>query len=884
MSGTPIEDGDPTVVASASEASVPRRDTVELGAGTHIDRYIVLERLGAGGMGVVYAAFDPSLDRKIALKLLRTRAGGSQGVAARGRLLREARAMAQLRSPNVVAVYDVGEHSGHVWVAMEFIEGVTLRRWLREAPRSWREVLETFVLAGRGLAAAHACGFVHRDFKPDNVMIQHADGKTPAAERVRVMDFGLARPVRGPDPLQPVELTSASADPADALELTRDGAIVGTPGYMAPEQHESARATAAADQFSFCVALWEALYGHRPFAGDSPSEIVASISQGNMRTPPGGSRVPAWVRSVVERGLAIAPADRWPTLDALLVALRRDPTHRQRKLWAMLGAVSIAAAGYGVLEARAARQAAACEATSGEIAAVWNPDVADTLRRTFAAAGDDGATFDRTRTWIDAEAEAWRHARVELCRASEIESRFDPHTSEAAQACLEEHRGRLSSVLDALLGVDSASLRLAVLAAADLPRADACTDVRSLALRAPPPQDAAKRAAVAEVRAELWRADAVALTGDAEEALEIVAATQSRVAELGNVPLAIEAHLAHAHRLSEVGRWAEAEAQLHEVLTTAIEARDGPSSMRAASGLAFLVGYQLRRLPEGLRWGELSLAMLRALPDPPDAERIIVLRNLAVLQYLDGEQEQAIEAFTEVMQLQTAILGPDHPDLANALHNLGAAYVGVGELERARQMYEREAELLESQLGGDDPELAETLVGLASVHARTGSPDDALALLQRALEIQVASLGPEHPAVAESLGRLGEHHLSHERPAEALPLQERALAIEQRHHGAAHPRLLRPLLGIAKTQLEVGSSEAAVTTSERALAIAANADESPYNLAALRFVAAQARLAAGTDREAALALAREAHDTAHALGPAGSELTAEIAAFLAAEE
>jgi tetratricopeptide (TPR) repeat protein len=878
MSGARVDDGDPTQAASASEASVPRRPAVELASGTHVGRYIVLDRLGAGGMGVVYAAFDPSLDRKVAIKLLRHRSDGSQGTSARGRLLREARAMAQLRSPNVVTVYDVGEHDGHIYVAMEFIEGITLRRWLREVSRPWREVLDTFLMAGRGLAAAHACGIVHRDFKPDNVMLLHADAKTPANERVRVMDFGLARPVGGNDIVRPVELTPMSADAS--LELTRDGAIVGTPGYMAPEQHGAGPATAAADQFSFCVALWEALYGQRPFTGESPTEIAIAVQRGEVRAPPPGSRVPAWVRLVVERGLAVQPSDRWESLDVLLRALERDPTQRRRKVWALVAALGLTAAGYGIVEAFAARREAACEATGSELAEVWNEAVAEDLQQRFTAAGDDGTSFPRTRKWIDAEADAWRTARIEVCRASEIEARFDAATTERAQACLDEHRGRLASLLDAFAAVDASSLRLTVLAAADLPRADACTDTRALPLRAPQPADEATRAAAAEVRAEIWRASAVGLTINGERALAILDATDERARALDNVPLLIELRLQQAHRLSGVGRYADAEARLHEALLLALEARDAPSAIRSAAGLSFLVGYQMRRLQEGLRWGRMALAMLHALPDPPASEQIVVLRNLAVLEFMNGDHASAITTFEEVLALQTGLLGEEHPDIANALHNLAAAHSGMDDVERAREMYERELAVVESQLGPNDIAVAPPLQGLAMLAAKAGHHDEALALLLRSLVIEKATHGADHPIVAESLCRLGEVEMHRAEPAQALDYHRRALAIEEQQ-GADDLRLLRPLVGVATAELELGHVDEAVHAASRALDLATAKQQGGYEMATVHFVYARARWAADIDRPGAVALARNALAETKAHGMPAATLSTDIEAWLA---
>jgi serine/threonine protein kinase len=283
-------------------------------AGDHapgrIGRYLVRREIGAGGMGVVYAAFDPHLDRTVAVKLLR---GGGDEEGGR-HLLREARAMAQLSHPNVVPVYDVGEHDGAVFITMEYVEGTAADRWLAEHPRPHREVLHIFFHAGLGLAAAHERGLVHRDFKPANVLVG-------LDRRVRVVDFGLARPgLVAAATAEDLELEDVLLG-VDETNLTRTGLHAGTPAYMAPELLEHSCADPRADQFSFCVSLWEALYGERPFEGRSVFALAENVLAGRIRPAPPLSRVPAWLREILLRGLAADPERRFPSMKALLAAI-----------------------------------------------------------------------------------------------------------------------------------------------------------------------------------------------------------------------------------------------------------------------------------------------------------------------------------------------------------------------------------------------------------------------------------------------------------------------------------------------------------------------------------------------------------------------------------
>ena len=278
-----------------------------------IGRFRVTAKLGEGGMGVVYAAHDADLDRPVAIKLLRP--SPSDPMPARARLLREARAMAKLSHPNVITIYDVGTEGESIFIAMELVRGINLRRWLAIRPRTWRAAVECFVDAGRGLAAAHHAGIIHRDFKPDNVLVGE-DG------RVRVLDFGLARPSGSEDEPTPRSPTSVSRMPTTE-RLTQTGAVIGTPAYMAPEQWRGSTIEERTDQFSFCVALWEALFGSRPFAGEAPTALAARVMSGEIRNPTDPGDVPPWLMRVLRRGLSAAPEDRYPSMDVLLDVLAR---------------------------------------------------------------------------------------------------------------------------------------------------------------------------------------------------------------------------------------------------------------------------------------------------------------------------------------------------------------------------------------------------------------------------------------------------------------------------------------------------------------------------------------------------------------------------------
>ena len=312
----------------------------EIRHGSKIGRFVVVGELGSGGMGVVYTGHDPELDRRVALKVMRAAAATEEE---RLRMQREGQAMARVTHPNVITVYEVGTQGNLVFLAEELLDAGTLGSWL-EAPRAQSDLVAKFVAAGRGLAAAHAAGLVHRDFKPDNVLLGK-DG------RVRVADFGLARAIGPGDEDLPAATRAnmaraqldLSRNPMDAL--TRTGAVMGTPMFMAPEQHNGDRADARSDQFAFCVALYHALYGEWPYAGKTSVALADAVIAGRMEKPP--KAIAAWLRNIIVRGLATRPADRYPSMTALLAELERPAANHGRKL--VFGAIGLGLVGVAVV-------------------------------------------------------------------------------------------------------------------------------------------------------------------------------------------------------------------------------------------------------------------------------------------------------------------------------------------------------------------------------------------------------------------------------------------------------------------------------------------------------------------------------------------------------
>ncbi|MBL8973188.1 MAG: serine/threonine protein kinase, partial [Myxococcales bacterium] len=384
LAATQMVAGPPGLAARRPAAPPTPAPPGNAGLLARIGRFTVLERLGEGAMGIVYAAYDDQLDRKVAVKVLRSDTLRREPQA-RERLLREAQAMARLSHPNIVTVHEVGDHDGEVFIAMEFVRGQNLASWLREA-RPWRARVEALIHAGRGLAAAHAAGLVHRDFKPANVLVG-VDGE------VKVLDFGLARAVdREHAPEQPPPLLRTSVTHSLDADLTHTGAVVGTPAYMSPEQHMGEPATAKSDQFSFCVSLYEALYNQPPFDSSSLLALTYAVTRGKIRDPPSGTQVPAALLSIITRGLAVDPARRWPAMPELLLALQRT-LERPRLPWFVIAGVAglIASAGFTAASLRPTEDA--CADATRELVGLWDEPAAaaarDGLRSTGLSYAED---------------------------------------------------------------------------------------------------------------------------------------------------------------------------------------------------------------------------------------------------------------------------------------------------------------------------------------------------------------------------------------------------------------------------------------------------------------------------------------------------------------
>jgi tetratricopeptide (TPR) repeat protein len=786
---------------AAPDAPAPLARIID--RGETVGRFVLLGLLGRGGMGEVYAAYDPELDRKVAVKIL-LRGRSADGEA---RLLREAQAIAKLQHPNVVVVYDVGRFRDTVFIAMEFIDGQTLGYWLHAERRPWRETLRIFQAAGRGLEAAHGLGMVHRDFKPDNVMLTR-DGQ------VRVMDFGLARqvgegdgdgagagagptgvaaaaPPREVDPdatmpvpsrVMPVNLQTSER--YLELKLTQTGAQIGTPAYMAPEQFLAKRSDARSDQFSFCVALYEALYGERPFAGDTMPALMSSVLEGRVRPTPEKARVPGWIRRVVLRGLATDPGARYPSMKALLEALDQDPSAR-RRTWALAALGAAGAAGIALAASHVgAGKSALCAGGAAKFAGVWEAGGApsarkEAIRAAFVGGGKSYAadTFAGAARLLDDYVARWTTMYRDACEATSVRGEQSADVLDLRMACLNERLGNLRALTDVFTKADDGVVQNAVGAAGNLPPLDGCADVAALRAVVKPPQDPAARKRVEELREEVARVTALKDSGQCGPAAARSATLVEAVKATGYAPLLAKALYLEGRLGDYCSDPAAGVQHLKEAFGAAVAGHEDALAIETASCIALLAGDRLGDGPRAHDWALVARSMLDRGGFGPVTTAPVLDAEGTVL-FVDGDANGRVAKMRESHALTVAAIGADHPIALGGLMNIGDALAMAGRYEEALAA-DREALAAAERVYGrvhmivaaDANNLCEALNHLARFA-------EARAACAKALSIW-REIGAEPIMMAYGNTGLGLALLGEGRPAEAVAPLEAAIAARQ---------------------------------------------------------------------------------------------------------
>ncbi|MEM9456492.1 MAG: serine/threonine-protein kinase [Myxococcota bacterium] len=773
-----------------------------------IGRFQILGQLGRGSMGKVFEGYDETLDRKVAVKLLHEGAGGQR----RQRLLREAQALARLSHPNVVGVYDAGEHDGQLYVAMELVDGQTLWDW-QKTPRPWSDCLRIYMAAGRGLAAAHAQGIVHRDFKPANCILD-LEG------RVKVLDFGLARGVDEDDDLaseregstiegnatpvltqaetqaetQAKTQASRSNPELSALlqQLTRTGATLGTPAYMAPEQASGRPTDARGDQFSFCVALYEALYAERPFAGNPGLALAAGQEPSfDAKSPSGLPAVPGWLQAVLRRGLSARRQDRFATMNDLLTTLDRGHRGQQRRRWlggGLLGVAVLVSVG-----ALAAVRMAPCEGLREAPMAVWGDAQRSAVERSLQASSPENApgAWEATATELDRQAASWSEARAQACEATRVERIAGEDLLELRMACLDRHAIQVAATVELLTEADGPMAAHAAQMVRSLPEPKQCLNAERLRSTPQLPQSLAPQAEqVRGMVARSWAFDA------AGQSLRGLAAAEQAIAQaeaLGPeaAPLRAEARLNRGRLYRAVRRLDNARDDLEAVLEHAEQTDDQALALDSLRELLMVAQAQGDPSAFGA-WMTIARGKLERSPGDPYTRA--QLSYLEGIQALREEQPQraserlraAVTGFRSLGSAASLEAGRALLQLAVAQDRLedrlDADETGsVG--DRAEQTLEHAQALAERE--GLLPLLADVLLERGRRSFDRGRPDEAEGWLRRSLELRVSFDGPTAPVTIPArvpLAMLLRQRGKHEMALAMVELARRSLGPEVPAH------------------------------------------------------------------------------------------------------
>ncbi len=891
--------------------STPLKATT-LARGQLIGRYVVLGQLGAGGMGIVYAAYDAELDRRIAIKVLKPSGDPEESGPRRARMLSEAKTMARLTHPNVIRVYDVGEHDESLFIAMELVDGTTLGGWMKEKKRTYREVVAAFAAAGAGLAAAHEAGIVHRDFKPANVLVS-ADGQ------VFVTDFGLARafiPLAQVAPEVQAMATPPAAGAASVSAITLQGVIVGTPGYMAPEVFLGEPATTRSDIFSFGVALYEALYGVLPFSRRSIGDVRAGLLRGtNERERK--ARVPGWLRKELARALHPIPEERHGSMRELVAALARDRMRKWRRAGTVAAAAAVVATAVGLSAgARGPDAREVCrDAGRAAVEALWNPRVEERLAASFLATGRPAAR--EAITLVTRALDGWKAGYAEQARELCVATREGtqlPALLARRTACLDRRRHEAGALIELFTRAEAKLVERARAAADSLDELASCADLAALAAPVPLPS-AAEQAAVDEARALLGRAVALGIALQETEGLAVGLEALDKAKAIGYRPLIAEARVEVGRLLQLLGRFDEAIEPLQETVWEALAVHDDVLAARASLGIVQVRGTQQGRFEEARRELKLTQALLDRLGG--DLRLEVNLHNtIGQMAYREGRFAEAVAAYREALALRRrldearpdegaasvtsadnairnnlanalaamgaydealaeheavlaariAVEGPTHPAVANTYNNMGQAYFDRFRYREALAMYDKSLALRKVLLPPDHWLIGMTEANLGIVLGKLGELARARELLVHGLALLEKKIGARHPDVAVVASEIASVELAAGALGEAEAWLGRAFEVLDQSVGREHAQAARTHEVHGAWLLAAGEAQAAAGAFGQAVAI--SEATRPGALAVLPALAGlgAAELAAG-EVDAAVAVLERAFARGHEADP-----------------
>ncbi len=810
--------------------------------------YRVERRLGCGGMGEVFLAHDDELDRPVALKLVHARLGHDPRFG--DRMRREARALAKLVHPNVVHVYEVSKHEGRFFLAMEYVEGQTLGAWIDEAKPSWSQVLEAYLAAGEGLAAAHAVGLVHRDFKPENVL-RGVDG------RVCVADFGLARfGTHSSDPDASAHESWEELSTQDE-RLSTTGAVIGTPRYMPLEQLLGGRVDARSDQFAFCVALYEGLWGRPPHVGDSLQQRELALTGDRPVVPPRGV-APGWLWPIIRRGLERDPARRWPDMPSLLEQLRRAPLRRRvrrRAATALLG-LSAAAVGTWLALPTPTNSGEACVGDAAALTGTWDPSRRRSIRQAFTATGLTAA--DETATRVEAALDDWRErwlaTQLESCVATRHYGTQSARMLDRRAVCLDRQRQQVAAIVAVFATADADVVARANEALLEIPELGACSSAAlesrpettvdpqvdagyealaraRVALRVGRPEQAAKLGegarAIGEtsghvrltLEAKLLAAKVVIAGGELEPGIEQLRSVALAAERAKDLELVADARVALAQaaagRFAEprLERWLIDDAQL---AVDRVAREDDPRAVTLLSARAQLAE-RAGDFDAAIATYEAAYALAEGCMD--DAQRALIGANIGNVLLRDGDLEGARARLEQSLEIVQRAWGRAAPEASKIEFNLAMVTTDLGELDLAQAHLDAAITVDEGRWGRDSIEATRDRFALAYLEFARGEIDEGCRIIADVVPRYEAALGRVHDETASAItaAAVCRHHAGDFEGA--IAEYRRVLPIQLELLGENHREIALLYSNIGEAQLALGRLDESLESHTRALEI-----------------------------------------------------------------
>lgn len=721
---------------SASDGPVPE-------LGDTVGRYTLRVQLGAGGMGTVYAADDPELDRRVAVKLLHPHNRGPRHTA---RLIREGQALARITHPNVVQVFEVGRHNDDVFIVMELVHGQALSTWLAQE-RPWPDVVRVFIDAARGLEAAHAKGLIHRDFKPANAIID-------AKGRVKVLDFGLARGLSGSSRASDDQAGSHTSGQPFATRLTRAGTVMGTPAYMAAEQFTNAAVDHRTDQHAFCVSLCEALYQRRPFGeGEYKALRQAVVDEAIIARP--DTAVPRALWSIVVRGTRARPDRRFANMNAIVVALERAGSAQRRRRVRLLATGAVAAGGVAVWLNPVAATSSRCESSDTAVAAAWNETMRDAVVRRLEMSGTAYANDTRTRVVarLDGYAQQWTEQHRTVCRAlAQGEAEVAPRLDRRMQ-CLHRTARDLKALVVVLADADAIAVEHATAAAASLPRLSQCLDDGGLSTDAALLDDQELRAEVEAIAQGLADVRAAHHAGRSADARAVSTALVNRAKQTQHPPLIAEVLASDGEIAMALSDHELAAERLEGAYWAAETSHDDWGAAEHAIRLSFVLSDRLGQVEQGRSWSRHAQGAIRrsetAGVDVRSLRASLASARAAALS-VQGNLYEALEQLRRAKAELAALPDDDFAlELAKVELTMGSVLTGLGRYQDARNAFIAVLPRYQRAFGEHHPRLAPLYGGLANLNRMLGDGPAAAQHAQTGIDIIEDAYGPGHATAAK---------------------------------------------------------------------------------------------------------------------------------------